>query len=51
MCNKKIVDELFQMNKQIINTLMESLVNLIEDEEGNFFIVWLPDVNKNIFYV
>ena len=39
MCNKKIVDELFQMNKQIINTLnsnMESLVNLIEDEEGNF---------------
>ena len=39
MRNKKIVNEMIQMNKNIMNTLnsnMESLVNLIEDEEGNF---------------
>ena len=42
MCNKKIVNEMIQMNKNIMNTLnsnMESLANLMQDEEGNFFIV------------
>ena len=39
MCNKNIVDEMIQMNT--LNSNMESLVNLIEeeDEEGNFFIL------------
>ena len=56
MCNKKIVDEIIQMNKNIMNTLnsnMESLVNLIEeqpeDEEGNFYTLTINKRYAKIF--
>ena len=56
MCNKKIVDEMIHINKNIMNTLnsnMESLVNLIEEqpenEEVNFYTLTINKSYGKIF--